>query len=131
MIYEHPFQDHLDIMTLYIGKPEFEEATIRVSVRDLRILKGYKHYQQNVRYKRCTLVYQQVVFSIRTIGEYSTLERKGFKAQYRLIDGPFVATMQELFQFHLEGVSEELNAYIDWTIIASDLHIEDSVLTTD
>lgn len=55
MIPVHIFQDHVDMLTLNIGKPSFSDSTIEVLVRNLRVWKGFSGLEQDVNYRSCVL----------------------------------------------------------------------------
>jgi len=125
MIEDDPTEDYLEMMTIYFEKPEITETSIRIPVRDIYVFKGFLgHTADSTHYERCLLVYDDVISSVRTVAEYSSRERKDFERRYTITDGPFSGTPKQLYRFHLEGVSDELNAYVRWEIVAAAIRIE-------
>lgn len=123
---EHPALQYMIDMDLYLGKPEFGPSTIRVPVRKLLILRGFPGHDRDKFYDSCTLVFDHVVTSERIVGKYGP---NGINIVEKsvLTDGPFSHTSSDVYEFSFGGVSEDLNAFVSWTITASDVQIEDEI----
>lgn len=122
------FNEYIDKMTMRLGKPEFTESAIRVPVRDVIVWKEYDNRDQGTRYDRCVFTFSGVIFSYRRISEYLDKSRNSFKQpSYILHDGIFTTRNVSAiyYQYHLEGVSDDLNAYVDWLIIAEQVALSD------
>ncbi len=63
------------------------------------------------------LLFEGVVFSHRTIHEYTSVQQEtGFKPPFVITDGPFTGTNAPTKHYHLEGVQKIPPAWIDWEI---------------
>lgn len=125
MIPVHQSDEYFDFTTSYFGTPEISESTIQMPVYEFGVAKGYPGYTQDAYYDYCILVYEDVVRSIRTIYEYTTPERTDFKAKKIITDGPFVQVDKQVYLFGVTGVFVDLNAYVDWEIVAVSVRIEE------
>lgn len=124
MYLEHPNQDFLDFTYSQYGDPEITKSTIRVPVKEFWVLKGFPEHDQDTYYKHGIVIYEDVVSSVRKIHEYASPERKEFKSEYVIKDGPFSVVEKEAYPCHLSGILEPQNAWIDWEIIAASIRIE-------
>jgi|GEM_PF-2095271 len=119
---------HFDFTLAYIGKPEFVGNTIIVPLEKFGVIEGYQESENYVFYKSCKLVYRGVTSSVINVTEYTSPNGRGFKTPYKLEDVPFKEIAGDVALFGLEGVSRDLNAWIDWEIIAVSVFIEDMVI---
>lgn len=147
MIYEYPYLEYLDQMTIRFVRTVVAESSLRIMVRDLRIWNGFPGYDAEVTsFKQCTLRIENSVFSMRRVAEYTTESWKtvlqglassqnlinlrlmqNAQSVYTKLDGPFLpydGNPEDLYQFYFEGVSEELQGFVGWYIIAKEIKIE-------
>src|SRR5258706_6444150 len=102
MIIEHPSQDCLNLGYSSYGNPQIESTSMRVPVREFWVLKGFPGYDKDIYYKSGFLIYEGVASSKRVITEY-TADKKGFKEEKIIIDGPFKEVNQEVYPCVLSG----------------------------
>ncbi|MDX2139958.1 MAG: hypothetical protein SF123_17865 [Chloroflexota bacterium] len=133
MIREHISNAHFDFTMAFLGKPDFTSNTIRVPVRIFGITAGYPGITRDTYYERCTLLYDGVSASQRTILKYlkyNAHEKSGFAPEIKRVDSEFSesGTDEKSYVFYLGTVSEDLRAWVEWEIIAKSVSIIDEIL---
>jgi len=118
------FDPFIDLNEVIIGQPQIGNETIVVPVSNLAIWPGHPTYPEGKLFPKCRLVFENAASSVRTIYEYVGTRTGGFKPERTVIDGPFVPKTGKVFQYLIEGVSEELNAWVSWKIESVSYRIE-------
>ena len=116
---------YFDFNKSFLENYEIKESEIQIQVRDFAILGGYPGIELYTRYPKCILVYKNVSHSKRTVAEYLDTTRQQFGKRYEIIDSNFTPTDEMSYMHFLDLVSEELNAYISWEIIASAVEVKE------
>jgi hypothetical protein len=124
MFSEHPALGRLEFGHSAIGKPQISATSIRVPVRHLWVAKGFPGYDDERLYAQAVVVFDDVVSSEREICDY-TPDRRGFKTEYKLTDGPFAEVSKPVYSFYIGGISYDPEAWIEWNIVAASVHVED------
>jgi hypothetical protein len=124
MYIEHPSQDCLDLTYSSYGTPQINSASIRVPVREFWVLKGFPDYEDDTYFKSGYLMYEGIASSKRVVKEYTTLEKKVLKSEKIIEDGAFEEVNQEVYPCNLSGYDYDLNAWIEWDIMAAVIRVE-------
>ncbi len=120
---EHPLYDYLDFTYCSYGTPQIESSTIRVPIHELWVLAGFPGYAEDTYYNECTIVFEGINSSKRTVSEYADHNRTTIRRTYIVEDGPFLSTTGESYPCLISGVFPSLNAWIEWEIQASNIII--------
>lgn len=115
---------HFDELQLwdsaYLGKPVINDTEIMIPVRHIEVDPGHplNHTDKPILLPEGQLIFSGVRKSERLIGEYlgDPKSGAGFKATYKITDGPFATTDEGVEAFVVEGVSEDPWAWITWEI---------------
>ncbi len=121
---EHESGLYFDFNKAFLEQLEILNSSIRVRLRDFAVLGGYADIDRYTLYPECTMVYENVTYSKRVISEYKDRNRQSFKKPYQIIDTDFPSTHQTSYLHFLDVVSDKMNAYTSWEIIASTVRIE-------
>ncbi len=124
MYVEHPSQEYLNLGYSSYGTPQFNSASIRVPVREFWVLKGFPDYDEDTYFKSGYLIHEGIGSSKRVVKEYTTPEKRAFKAERTIEDGPFEAVNQQVYPCNLSGYDYDLNAWIEWDIMAAAIRVE-------
>lgn len=121
---EHVSMKHFDFTRANIGEHKFVENTLTIQIQNFGVIEGYSTFNNFTFFDECTLTYKNVVRSVREIHEYATSDFREFKPMYKKVDVDSDKTEEQVFMFIIEGVSNELNAWIQWEIVAKSVDIE-------
>jgi hypothetical protein len=124
MVASHPKEKYIRIEYSNFDTPEIAENDIVVPVIDFQIFAGFPGYNRDVHVQNGLFIYRNYIGYTRIVTPYTSSERNGFKDSYTETSIKLQDEAKEYYLFILEGVFIDLNAWVDWEIVAEDIEIK-------
>ena len=113
------YHDYYDFFECHLQPPLIEGNRLIVAIHNLGIMPDHPlNSSDRLLYlKDCTMIFEGVVRSERTLFEYIGDPVQGqFKSAQKVKDGPFSHNNEAHLIFGLEGILEKPVSWVDWEI---------------